>query len=120
MFQMNLPSVGALTTYVRLFDDKRQIGRLKITRDPGSSDGLNSWEEYQLQGEQLFSDAKRIISTLNSAPDADRIIRHLATFLEGSSSLPRADTLMPDDGASEDQTLADAIRGYLAKVDGGK
>ncbi len=56
------------------------------------------------------------------APDADRIIRHLADFCESVRGVS-FDSLKPDDGydgATEDQTLADTIRAYLKKVDGGK
>jgi hypothetical protein len=122
MFRVSLPSVGGITTYVRLFDDKLQICKLEITRNLGTAEGLNTWEEYQDQGNQLIADAARIVAAMNAAPDADRIIRHLSEFLDGGNTVS-GDSLMPDDGydgATEEQTLGDAIRAYLKKVDGGK
>lgn len=58
----------------------------------------------------------------SAAPDADRIIRHLAEWFKDYHSIS-TDCPMPADGyygATADQTLADAIRLYLKKVDGGK
>lgn len=56
---------------------------------------------------------------IKAAPDADRILRVLMDFLEGGMGIS-FDALMPEDGydgAPDDQTLAHAIRAYIAKVD---
>lgn len=56
---------------------------------------------------------------ISCAPDADRILRHLLEYVEAAEPIIHFDGLMPDDGydgATDEQTLAGAIRAYFAKV----
>lgn len=58
----------------------------------------------------------------SAAPDADRILRHLLSFIEevGQGGRISFASLMPDDGydgAPDGQTLADAVKGYFEKAE---
>lgn len=58
-------SIGAITTWVRIIEGDRLIGRLEISRK-GAFEEKEGWSDYAKQKDLLMQDAELIVRAVNS------------------------------------------------------
>ncbi len=110
--------------------NKPPVGPLRAIRYPypGVRDGdtarvlffmnLSGAYDGNKNAEQAYDDAVALAERYNAQSTADRIIRMMHEWMESGGVGVHFETLMPNNGDDEDETLRDAINAYLAAAEG--